>query len=104
MPDPDLATSGGGGGGHPDPEIRGVSKKFGGPFKPLYCLKIGGLSPGSAAELIQCCEVLQSGKLTLTLNLDKYVVVDFLSQVIFVFLLFWRMVSLTDKRQKNYLR
>ena len=53
--DPDLQIKGGGGGGQPDPEIRGGSlqKKFFWPFGPQFGLKIRGTaglpvpSPGS---------------------------------------------------------
>ena len=57
MPDPDLQI--GGGGSHPDPEMRGraVSKKNVQPFRPQFGLKIKegagppGPSPGSATVL-----------------------------------------------------
>ena len=52
MADPDLQRRGGGGAGHPDPEIRGVGgtrskKNFFRPFGPHFGLKIrgGGRAP-----------------------------------------------------------
>ena len=50
MTDPDLEIRGGGGSGHPDPEIRGEQShpKFFRPFGPHFGLKIrgGGGTPG----------------------------------------------------------
>ena len=51
--DPDLQIRGGGGGGHPYPEIRGAvsRKRCLGPFGPQFGRNIrGGPSPGSATE------------------------------------------------------
>ena len=48
VPDPDLEIRMvGGGGGHPDPEIRGGQSptKFFQPFGPQFGLKIGGRAP-----------------------------------------------------------
>ena len=50
MADPDLQIRVGGGGGHPDPEIR-----FFRPLRPQFSLKIsGGGSPGSLPWIRHC--------------------------------------------------
>ena len=46
VPDPEIEISRGGGGGHPDPEIRGV-----GLFGPQFGLKIKGSPPSRAPSL-----------------------------------------------------
>ena len=58
-PDLQIRRGGGGGGSHPDPEIRGGSglkKKIFPPFGPLFGLKLTGRpgSPGSLPWIRQC--------------------------------------------------
>ena len=57
--DPNLQVEGGGGGGHPDPEIRGdrPQKNIFRPFGPLFGLKVkGGGSPGPSPGSASACE------------------------------------------------
>ena len=54
MADPDLQIRGGGGGGHPDPEIRGrgpgLKKCFLRPFGPQFGQKISAVGGGGGEE------------------------------------------------------